>query len=219
MEFKASKEYVMDAIDKQKNCTVFTVINLVIFLFAFLYCRNGNYPFTFLVIAIVTLTSAWRGYKNGKRYGNQITDVNDSFINLEEGYFNCSQAAENYTYEECEIKLSEIEVITEDTQVGRCGFFIQTSLDSKDSNIYVDNNNVKRNIFYVNGINYKRVDFKKLYQTLRNKVPEYVEVKGTLDQTSWNIPTEKMEFLKNISLVIFIYIVAIIHFFIYLANR
>lgn len=217
MEFYASKEIAMDAIDKVKIYKVFAIINVIAFFISMVIGMSGYYPFTVLVVMAVTVFSAIAGYRKARHYDTQITDINDCYVRLDNDKIYCRQTAENFTYEECEIHLEDIESVLENNMAGKCGFYIKLLDLSGNSKIFINDKIEDRNLFYVNGLNYDKQDFKSFYREVRNAVPMTARVSGTLEQKSWDVISDKKEFILLSVPLIFIYVMAVIHLLYYVA--
>lgn len=113
----------------------------------------------------------------------KVTDIEQSFVSLENYELACRQAVENGTYEECRIDYLEIENIL--PREKQQGIYIWLKDEREGSVIRVDDNVVDRKLFYIDGKMYEADDFRGVYENLLQRI----KIK--------NVPTEAVKWKEE----------------------
>ncbi len=210
-ELRPSENFVIEALEKKKEHLVYAVINAVLLVVVLFIALKGYYPITCMVAGIVCLVNIFKCLKWHKADNSYITDLKGSYLKIDSNAFICSQTAENDSYEECDIDFKDIEKIVESTT--NKGFYIYLKEDSLRSNIFVNNENISRNIFFVNGIGYNTRDFVDIYLNLIRETSKVndITITGSRDQKAWYEKTKKEELFTLLKPWAFVIITGLVH--------
>lgn len=157
----------IEAVDNIQSYQKTLLLNVVIAVISFLVFLMTN-MFMFVGITIIGIICGMKFVPQIKKEKQKVTDIAQSFAAIENYEFVCLQAAENNTYEECNLNYLDIENVL--PQENNRGFYIWIKENAENSFIKVDGCIVNRNIFFVDGLMYDSEKFIFLFEKLLYRV-------------------------------------------------
>lgn len=211
MELCASREFVLVAMDKKQEFRKVFLVNLAAIVFSvFLFVITGENPLFLISLFIVLTYASSLCLRRMKEETRKITDLTNSRLSLNGEWLRCTQTAENDTYEECLIRLAEIEKVICAKEEGVCGFYVYLSDKDGKSSIYVNRSQVDRKLFFVNGFGYTYEEFVDFYKKFVELLPKEAEVGNEEGYVFWKENPMRFFYLKIASPYIFVYAIAFI---------
>lgn len=219
MELNASRKFVLEAMDKKQEFQQLLFVNVVAIVLSILLFMaiDGNIMILAL-LSFVLIYGVCCCNREIKEETKKITDLTNSRLSLDDEWFKCIQTAENDTYEECFIRLTEIKKVIRAKEEGVCGFYVYLTDNAKKSSLYVNRSQVERNLFFVNGFGYSYDDFVEFYEQFTAKLPDDTETAGIGGYNSWKEKPMKLFYVKIASPFIFVYVMAFVQVLILLAR-
>lgn len=192
MEIKPTKDSIIKAMNLRTEYLRLIFINIVLLIFTLFILVIGRYIISLLAIMVCFGCEIYICYQRYQKNKKRVTDISDAFINLEDEYISCYQASDN-CYENCDILISEITSVIEDTK--DIGFYIVLNDDSNLSTILVDNVRTDRRMFYISGYAYEKEEFIELFEQLLVRL-ENADVQAYKTHNSWKTDSSDTEYKK-----------------------
>lgn len=219
MELCASREYVLAAMDRKQEIQKLFLINLAAEVFAvLLFVVTGENIVFCLSLIFVLLYGIICTIQKMKEETRKITDLTNSRLSIDGEWLKCVQTAENDTYEECFIHLTEIKKVICAKEDGVCGFYVYLSDEAKKSSLFVNRMQVERKLFFVNGFGYSYEAFVDFYKSFMESLPKDVEIGNEDGYVSWKEKPMKLFYVKIASPFIFVFAIALIRILVLLGR-
>lgn len=162
-------------------CAVLAIVSFLVFV-----ATIDRLYICFVISGIIGLVYAFKSVREMRTIQNRITDITNNFIEVDEESILCLQTAGD-TYETCCIFFNEIKSLTEITENGKCGFYIQIIEDADERSSVIQANNVitEEAIFEMRGGLYDTEKFISIYDYVVERLPETAVVEKRAVKKNW----------------------------------
>lgn len=162
-------------------CALLAIISFLVFV-----ATINHLYVCFVISGFIGLVYTSKSMKEMKTIKNRITDITNNLIEVDDESVVCVQTAGD-TYETCCIFFNEIKSITEITENGKCGFYIQIIEGVNDRSSVIQANNVltEETVFELRGGLYDTEKFIAVYDYIVGHLPETAVVEKRAVKKNW----------------------------------